>query len=125
MWYRIDEKAKETRISYTKAGRKYGFSPSNVYNTIASVKKGLSPRDTELRIIEALAEEMNIPLNYLVYGEKITDDAGSDAGISEIVVDNMFALGKSSYPSIFLMVLPYLGKEELDSIRSDILARFK
>lgn len=125
MWHRIEEKSKETGISYTKAGRKYGFSPSGVYNTIARVKRGLPPRDTDLRIIEALAKEMDVPLNYLVHGEKITSLEKADTDISESELNNIFALGEGSFPSIFLMVIPFLTDEELESIRSDILTRFK
>lgn len=124
MWNRIDTKARETGISYTKAGRKYGFSPSSVYNTVAAVKKGLPPRDTEFRIIEALAQEMKVPLNYLVHGEVAkSDNKGSDC-INESVLDCIFSLSNGDALSLFLMSLPHLETSGIESIREDILSRF-
>lgn len=122
MWYRIDARAKETGISYTKTANKYGFSPSSVYNTIAYIKRGMPPRDTDLRIIEALSREMRVPLNYLVHGTEQSNQEDK-TNICESVIDNIFALSGGDYLSLFLMTLPYLNKPELESIKGDITAR--
>lgn len=124
MWYRIDKKAKETGISYTKAGEKYGFSPSSVYNTIAAIKRGQPPRDTEFRIIEALAQEMKVPLNYLVHGETEETNNNNSNGINENTLDCIFSLSNGSALSLFLMSLPHLETSGIESIREDILSRF-
>lgn len=123
MWKRIDDMLKRTKVSVTKVGEKCGFSPSTVYNTISAVKKGQSPRDTELRIIEALANEMNVPLNYLVHGEMI-DTEKDGKKIDNSLVDNIFSLGNGNRLALFLMTIPYMSTAELDAVREDILTRF-
>ncbi len=124
MWYRIDQMAKKTRISYTKTANKYGFSPSSVYNTIASVKRGFPPRDTDLRIIEALSREMRVPLNYLVHGIEVSSE-NDDSIIDENALKNIFTLSKCNYLSLLLLAFPYLTKTEIESVRADITARIE
>lgn len=126
MWERIDETAKRTRVSINNLGKKYNFSPSTVYNTITRIKKGLPPRDTELRVIEVLANEMNVPLNYLMHGDG--DGEGKDRDeprLDNSLVENIFSLGNGNRLTLFLMAIPYLTVEELDAVREDMVTRFK
>lgn len=122
MWYRIDAKAMETGISYTKTARKFSFSPSSVYNTIVSIKRGLPPRDTDLRIVEALAKEMHAPLNYIVHGEIEEPTDNGNTSIDESVLNNIFDLSSGNYLSLLLLALLYLNETELKSIKEDIAA---
>lgn len=123
MWYRIDAKAKETGISYTKTANKHCFRPSSVYNTIVAVKRGLPHRDTDLRIIDALAKEMHVSLNYLVHGEINNLHDNDNTIIDKSVFDNIFSLSNSDYLTLLLLALPYLDKAEMESIKADITER--
>lgn len=123
MWKRIDETIKKTKVSINKLGKEYNFSPSSVYNTIAMVRRGEVPRDTELRIIEALANGMNVPLNYLLHGDQVSDKA--EKRVDESLVDSIFSLANGNRLTLFLMAIPYLSVDELDAVRDDILTRFK
>ena len=123
MWKRIDETIQKTKTSIGKLGKEYNFSPSTVYNTITMVKKGEVPRDTELRIIEALADGMNVSLNYLIHGDQVAETA--EKRVDESLVDSIFSLANGNRLTLFLMSIPYLSGDELDAIRDDILTRFK
>lgn len=121
-WLRIDELATKKQISYAEAGKKYSFSPSSVYSSLKNAKSGEKPRDTSVRIFEALAEELGTSLNELVHGLENHDD---DDKINKDLINKLFDLANGDYFALFLSAMPYLDVNSMNAVREDIIARFK
>lgn len=125
MWERMIEKTNECNLTFSKIGTKYGFSASSIYNSITLYKNGGKPRDTDVWMIESIAKELKIPLNYLVHGNVEKPEHRSSAKVDSSVMDNIFSLSNGDLYALFIMTLPYLDRKQLNSIREDILSRFE
>lgn len=125
MWERATEKTKDCNLTFSKIGSKYGFSSSSIYNSITLYKNGGRPRDTDIWIIESIAKEIGVPLNYLVHGDIINPEHKGANELATPLLDNIFSISNGDLYTLFIMALPYLDKRQINSIREDIVTRFK
>ncbi len=123
MWNRIIKNSEETGLSYPEICRKYNFSSSALYSGLKLSQTDECQRDTEIRVIEAFAKELNVPLNYLVHGDN-PEKKRSEA-VESSILNSIFEIAKGDLRALFIMTVPYLSMSAYNSVREDIISRFE
>ena len=123
MWDRIMKISEDAGLSYPEICRKYNFSSSAFYSGLKLAQTDECQRDTEVRVIEAFAKELNVPLNYLIHGDN--PEKKKDDSVESSILDSILDIAKGDLKALFIMTVPYLSMSAYNSIREDIIARFE
>lgn len=126
IWERIEASAQVSQQKLYSLCVKSGISPTSVYDSINATKLNRPIKRTDAYTIVQLAEQLNVPLNYVIHGEKKYDSANKEQEESnKSVAESIFALSKGDLSTLLLLAIPYLTPEQVEAIRADVISRFK
>lgn len=123
-WNRIDRECEKMGFSYRRLGDMAGLGHS-LKNYSESAKNNIAI-DTKVELFEKICRVLNKPLDYILFGSEIPfkeKNPKMDKVLS-ILLSTLFADGSTNYEAKILSLLPYLTKDQTESVRLHILSYF-
>ena len=124
-WSRIDSECEKMGISYRRLGDLAGLG--HCLKAYSESAKNNIARDTKVELFENICKALNKPLDYILFGSDIPfkeTDSKKDKILS-VLLSTLFADGSNNYEAKIIVLLPYLSKEQIESVRLHILSYFR